>query len=43
VQKTRVLSTRVLLICAAIGVATGLVSAGWAGLHIVAAAGAVPL
>ncbi|MGP6170504.1 ECF transporter S component [Microbacterium sp. A196] len=42
-QKTRVLSTRVLLICAAIGVATGLVSAGWAGLHIIAAAGAVPL
>lgn len=41
--KTRVLSTRVLLICAAVGVATGLVSAGWAGLHVVAAAGAIPL
>lgn len=40
--KNRVLPTRVLLICAAVGVATGLVSAGWAGLHIVAAAFAVP-
>lgn len=39
----RVLSTRVLLICAAVGVATGIVSAGWAGLHIVAASGAIPL
>lgn len=32
------LSTRVLLICAAIGVAMGLLSAGWAVLHLVAAA-----
>ncbi|WP_327036862.1 hypothetical protein [Microbacterium sp. CH12i] len=40
----RVLSTRTLLVCAAIGVATGLVSAAWAGLHIlVLAIGAVPL
>lgn len=41
--KNRVPSTRVLLICAAVGVATGLVSAGWAGLHVIAAAGAIPL
>ena len=41
--KNRVLSTRVLLVCAAVGVATGLVSAGWAGLHVIAAAGAIPL
>lgn len=41
--KNRALSTRVLLICAAVGVATGLVSAGWAGLHIVAASAAIPL
>ncbi|MGM7698207.1 ECF transporter S component [Microbacterium sp. A84] len=39
----RVMSTRVLLICAAIGVATGLVSALWAGLHVIVAVGAVPL
>lgn len=37
------LPTRVLLICAAIGVATGLLSAGWAVLHLMAAAGAVAL
>lgn len=37
------LSTRVLLICAAVGVATGLVSAGWAGLHLLAATSAIPL
>jgi energy-coupling factor transport system permease protein len=43
VPKNRVLSTRVLLTCAAVGVATGLVSAGWAGLHFVAATGAIPL
>lgn len=41
--KNRVLSTRVLLVCAAVGVATGLVSAAWAGLHVVVALGAVPL
>lgn len=41
--KNRVLSTRVLLICAAVGVGTGIVSAGWAGLHILAATGAIPL
>ncbi|GAA1536158.1 energy-coupling factor transport system substrate-specific component [Microbacterium ginsengiterrae] len=41
--KNRVLATRTLLVCAAVGVATGLVSAGWAGLHIIAASGAIPL
>ena len=41
--KRRALSTRVLLICAAIGVATGLLSVPWAGLHLVVAVGAVPL
>lgn len=41
--KSRALSTRVLLVCAAIGVATGIVSALWAGLHLVVAVGAVPL
>jgi len=37
------LPTRVLLICAAIGVATGLLSAGWAVLHAITAVGAVAL
>lgn len=32
-----------LLICAAVGVATGLVSAGWAGLHVLSASFAIPL
>ncbi|WP_300267483.1 ECF transporter S component [Microbacterium sp.] len=41
--RSRVLSTRILLVCAAVGVATGLVSAGWAGLHLLAATGAIPL
>lgn len=41
--RSRVLSTRVLLVCAAVGVAIGLVSAGWAGLHLLAATGAVPI
>lgn len=36
------LSTRVLLICAAIGVATGLATAAWTPLHAIAA-GVVPL
>lgn len=35
------LSTRVLLICAAIGVATGLLSAGWAVLHALVVAGPI--
>ena len=35
------LSTRVLLICAAIGVATGLLSAVWAVVHAVTAVGAI--
>jgi energy-coupling factor transport system substrate-specific component len=35
------LSTRILLICAAIGVATGLLSAGWAVLHAITAVSAV--
>jgi len=44
VPKNRVLSTRTLLVCAAVGVATGLVSAAWAGLHVlVLAIGAIPL
>ncbi|MDP3952422.1 ECF transporter S component [Microbacterium sp.] len=38
--KNRVLSTRVLLICAAVGVATGLVSAGAGYLSIIVSAGA---
>jgi energy-coupling factor transport system permease protein len=36
------LSTRVLLICAAIGVATGLLSAGWALMHFFVVAAAIP-
>lgn len=41
-QKNRVLSTRVLLICAAVGVATGLVSAG-AGYLSIPVSAAVPV
>ena len=37
------LSTRVLMICAAVGVATGLVSALWAPMHLIVAVGAIPL
>lgn len=37
------LSTRVLLICAAVGVAAGVVSAGWAALHGIVAVGAIAL
>lgn len=39
----RTLSTRVLLVCAAIGVATGIATALWSPLHGLAAAGAIPL
>ncbi len=42
-SKTSVLSTRVLLICAAIGVAVGLVSVPWAGLHALVVATFPPL
>lgn len=41
-QKNRVMSTRVLLICAAVGVATGLVSAG-AGYLSIPVSAAVPV
>lgn len=41
--KRPVLSTRVLLVCAAVGVATGLVSALWAPMHLIVAVGAIPL
>lgn len=39
-QKSRVLSTRVLLICAAVGVATGIVSAGAGYISLPVSAGA---
>lgn len=38
-----ILTTRVLLVCAAIGVATGLATALWTPLHGITAAGAIPL
>lgn len=41
--KRSVLTTRVLLICAAVGVATGIVSALWAPMHLIVAVGAIPL
>lgn len=41
--KTRVMTTRVLLICAAVGVATGLVSAGAGYLSIIVSAAVPPL
>jgi energy-coupling factor transport system permease protein len=37
------ISTRVLLVCAAIGVATGVLSAGWAALHGIVAVSAIVL
>ncbi len=42
-SKTSVLSTRILLICAAVGVAIGLVSVPWAGLHALVIATYAPL
>lgn len=41
--KSPVLSTRALLICAAVGVAMGIVTALWTGVHGLVAAGALPL